>query len=523
VNPRDNQKLLILLGAGLLAGASLLVYNLFLAPLWETDAEIKKLEASVQEKEVKALRIRKDQEKLRQWRALSLPGVENLPPPTGKGPRNLQQEREHAVFLAKDQYLDYLRKLLRRHKLVHDDPAERHAEGTKNLPQVGLNVPVYTPLVFGIQARGTWKQIVDLLVEFETAPLLHRVRRINVKHATGTSAKAPREPLTVSMTVEALIVNGAAKRGDNLFTIEQTPAALDGTLMVLHKLPSGLSQLPWHQIYAAGISPKGRDYRDIPKKNIFEGAKPSKPPPPPREKEKEEKEEPRWTPDLITYAFLMDVTVPAEVGASPLATVFDRSTDRSLKLRLREGWNWIPLLKSGEQNTVVRGKVVRMDTKGLVFHVQLFAQDPAAERADSRFGKWDAIYKLYKDDIVPLVEAKAIKVSEVSRTYKVSIPYWQGMLKDGVVEMRRTGTEFAFKHGLVRGRIVKRDARRDGPWVLICLHEKYCSFETEEETLTPLHAGYCFLRVGEKLTQALQTPLKEGEVKKLTVTATAAP
>jgi hypothetical protein len=521
VNPRDNKKVLIVLCGGILVGLYLLVHNLFLGPLAETEGQIEKLETSVNEKEGQVLRIRKDLEKLRQWRALSLPGVENLPPPPPRTSRNPQQDREHAIFLAKDRYLSYLRDLLRRHKLVYDDPVERTSEGTRNLPQLAPNVPVYTPLVYGIHARGTWKQIVDLLVDLETAPLLQRVSKVNVKHSSGTSAKAPKEPLTVSLTVEALIVNGAAKRGDNLFTIGQAPAALDGTLMALHRLPSGLSQIPWDRLYATAVSPRGRDYSDMPRKNIFEGPPPPKPPETGPKTDKPPK--PLETPDLITHAFLMDVTQFTEAGASPLATVFDRATDRSNKLRMWEGWNWIPLLKCGEGNTVVRGKVVRMNTSGVVFHVQLFAQDPAAEKANRRFQRPDAIYKLYKDDIVPLVEAKAIKVSEVSRTYKIPGPYWNSLIRDKVVEPRRTGFEFAFKHGLVRGRIVKRDEKRDGPWVLICLHEKYCSFETEEETLARPHAGYCFLRVGEKLAQALQTPLQEAEIKKLTLTASTAP
>jgi hypothetical protein len=522
VNARDNRFLIVLLCGGLLVGAGLLVYNLFWVPLAEANAQIDKLEESNRAKKAQVERILRDKEKLRQWRALSLPGVENLPQPPPGAPRTAgdQERKKRALHEAKDRYLTYLRGLLKRHKLVHEDPVETTGEPSRNVPQAAPNVPVYTSLAYNLHAAGKYEQIVALLAEIETTPLLQRVRKVTIKKAAKTStAKGPKEPLTVSLTVEALIVNGAAPRGDSLFTLGQTPTILDGTSQMLRGLPSGLSALPWQELYARAVSPKGRDYQDIGRKNIFEGYKP----PPPKDDDTKvvppKKGKPPELADLLSKAFLMDVTVEDEDGAQPRATVFDRLSDKANKLRTSYGWNWIPLLKDAGGSTLIRGKVLRITTAGLVFHVQLFAQNPAEESEKRRFQKDDVIYQLYKTDVEKLVKAKVITKEEASRTYKIPVMYWAQLLEDEVVQMR--WGEFAFKHNLVRGRVLKGDSKRDGPFVLIRLNENYCSFDGGERTVRP-HAGYCFLKIGEWLTQALQTPLQARDLKELKLDRVAA-
>jgi hypothetical protein len=103
----------------------------------------------------------------------------------------------------------------------------------------------------------------------------------------------------------------------------------------------------------------------------------------------------------------------------------------------------------------------------------------------------------------------------------VPIPYWQGLLQDEVVSMWGAG-DFAFKHGLIRGRVLKHDAKRDGLFLLIQPHEKYCAFDGGEERVRP-HPGYCYLRVGDKMVQALQMPLQESQLRKLTPALVHAP
>src|SRR5262249_59427345 len=120
------------------------------------------------------------------------------------------------------------------------------------------------------------------------------------------------EPLTLTMTVEALIVNGSAQRGDDLFAVAQKPAAFDAVLIAARRFPTGLSIMPWGKIYAAAAFAK-RNYADIARKNIFQGSWP---------KPKVVIDQPRPTPDLLSTAFLTDVTIPA--GAMARATLYNR-------------------------------------------------------------------------------------------------------------------------------------------------------------------------------------------------------
>jgi hypothetical protein len=285
---------------------------------------------------------------------------------------------------------------------------------------------------------------------------------------------------------------------------------------------AGLALLPWYKFYAAAVRPPKRSYDDIAFKNIFEGKPPYAPPPPVVTVKKKEK---RATPDLLTYAYLTDVTILSstdpEIMPSMRATVYYRDKEVALKLKKLPGFNQIPLLKSGELNTVVWGQVVRFDTRGVVFRVKIFAQDPAVEPEKLRFKKADAIYSLYKTDVEALVKAKVIRPEDAPNTFKVPVAYWEGMKWDGVV--RERSGRFSFQYDLIRGQVLKH--ADSSKFVLIKMDARYCSFRDDDEELgpVPLHYGYCRLPVGENLTAALLTPLKDSEVRELQQTVAQAP
>jgi hypothetical protein len=509
----NNNRGAILLLCGLLGGGALLLgYNLFVVPLEEYGAEIAQLEKENQEKEAKILGILRDRKKLKEWRALSLPGVESLPPV--KGPRNAAQDREHALLLAQARYVDYLRELLRKHNVKIDETPRRRSADTKNVPKVNGDVPVFTPLQFSVDARGKLDNLVKMLDEFQSAPLLHRIRNFTIKQAPAAAGKAPAEPLVLSMVVEALIVNGAQKRGDSLIAVGRPPAALDAALVALRRTPTGLGLLPWPRLYAAAVAPK-RNYTDIARKNIFEGA-------PKTVMVASEEDEKREIADLISKTYLWDVTITAPTSGtgkgSAQATVFNRLNERAIKVRALPGWNTIPLLKDGEGNTTVRGQVVRINARGLVFHVELFARDPEDEPSHLRYKKTDVIYSLDRSSTDALIKAKVIRPEEAARTYKVPSEYWQALLEDRVVRTGRGG-DFTFHQDIVRGRVVKKD----DDFVVIRLDEKYCSYRADRDERVRPHSGYCLLSIGESLTAALQTPLPEPEVIELKQTVAQRP
>jgi hypothetical protein len=511
VNNSNNRVLVLGLCVALGAGAMMLGLNLFLLPYLEYGKDIDQHAAAVAQKNAKVQQIRRDQVRLQQWRVLSLPGVENLP--KVKGPPNPQHDRDSALLQAQDRFGTFLRDLLKKHRLAFDDIPRPRRAPTKGIPEVLPGVPVYTPLQFTVEARGKLDNLVKMLDELQKAPVLHRIRNMTLKQTASTAGKAPTEPLALSMTVEALIVNGSEKRGGALFAVAQKPMALDAALVGLRMRPTGLSIMPWGKIYAAAVTAR-RKYTDIALKNIFEGAPPKKEVVGLSPDQKAKEERARGVA-MLNSVYLTDATL---IPTSARATLYNRLNEQSIKLRTSAGWNWIPLLKDGEGGTVVRGEVLRITTRGVVFRVHLVAASPEDEPAARRHQRQDTIYRLWKPDTDELVYNKIIKPNEAHRTYKVPYLHWEALLRDRVLTLR--GNRLTFRHDLIRGRVLKSDDY----WVVIQLDPRYCGFQggDGDEPVRP-HQGYCFLPMGERLSMGLQTPLKDSEVREFEQAVAQAP
>ena len=503
MNSSDNRVLVLLLCVALVGGLLYMGYNLFLLPLQQCDNEIARLRADNQTKTLQILKIVRDRKRLQQWRVLSLPGAENLPKGKGLPPQN---DRDSALLEAQHRYSAYLRNLLKKYNLNSNQTPHGLSVDLKNIPTVGLNVPVYTPLRFSLEARGRYDNMIKMVDEFQKTPLLQRIRSLTIKQGQAKSRKGPRESLVMTLVVEALVVNGARKRGENLFAVTQPFVALDAALIALHCRPSGASVLPWHKIYAAAVSP-AHTYAELARKNIFDGK-------PPAVIKKIAKRRP--SPNMLTTTFLTDVTVSA-TGARE-ANLFNRLTDQVIQLQSLPGGNGMPLLKSSSGGTVIRGEAVRIDTSGVVFRVLLVARSHDEEPEHLRYKKTDAIYRLYGPDADALVKAGVIRSEEIARTYKVPVPYWETLLDEETLKLA-PGGRFAFRFELVRGRILKRDDRL----VLIKLDDRYCSYTDEKTKRVQPHLGYCLMLLGERLSTALQTPLPENEVRELQQAVAQAP
>src|SRR5207249_4059289 len=113
-------------------------------------------------------------------------------------------------------------------------------------------------------------------------------------------------------------------------------------------------------------------------------------------------------PDLVSFACLTDATV----ASAPKATLFDRATERGITLRTLPGYDWIPLVKDCDGGTVVRARVLQIDTRGIVFHVRLVAQSPEEENPKRRYKKTDVIYSLMKDEVETLIKEKKVRTTD---------------------------------------------------------------------------------------------------------------
>jgi hypothetical protein len=524
MNPRDQSKAFAILGGIILLGTLFLGYQFIVVPLNAYNAQIEQLQESNQTKAHEVAQILRDRDKLRLWRLLSLAGVENLPPPPRGAPRT-PVDREHAVFLAKDQYGLYLHSQMKEHTGIRGDYPTSKAGDTKSVPQLLGNVPVYTPLLFTVRGKGKLADVVTLLHDLQTTPLLHRVRALSLKQAEGGKSS----DLTIELTMEALIVNGAAQRGPNLIAAGHPQLALDMALVASRRAPTGMGTFPYQKLLAAAWLAKNRDYSTIAKRNIFEGEQPppppkpkmekmeggGKPPPPPPPK-------PRWTPDLISFLYLTDVTINGANGV-PEANVFWRDTDKWVTLGLKSDNKWIPMLKCGEGTTVVWGHVLHMDTRGVTFRVE-FKTATAAQR---RIRDKKAIYEVAEEELSTLKVSK-IKLPTQGKwkVYKVHKSYWDGnLVRDEVVRVGRNKVDFVVSRWeLMKGRILGQA----GDFVLIGLPDRYCSFWDEEEDGeddegVPRHPGYCFFPIGDRMPEALRTPLEDRQVKEIRASALLAP
>jgi hypothetical protein len=499
MNQNDQSKALVVLGLIVLAGLAFLGYQLLIGPYLEYGTQIERAEKAIRDKETVVGQIVRDRAKLKQWRLLSLPGAASL----SQGTAGARTPAD-AAKLTGEKYATHLYGLLKKHGVASDFPVPNPGD-PKAAPQLPGNIPAYTPIQVPIHVKETkLKNLVGFLLEFQATPLLHRVSHLTVKHAEGSKAAG----LTVFMTVEALVLHGAAPRGPELV------AAAKGQIQP-DVLPAAL--------------PK-RDYSAIPKKNVFEGKLPDPPPikkyetVPGKPKPKPQLP-PRQTPDLVTFAYLTDVTIPTNPGA-PKATHFDRSTEQTIELQTALGSNWIPLVKDGEGYTVVRGRVLTLTTSGAVFRVELKTSPPEAS-AKSRYKSKYTIYELPEDEVYELTKTKPLLSRGKWTVYKMQRVYWDGLVRDKVVQEtpdRRTGqTSFHFKWGLIKGQVI---SSKGAEYVVIALPERYCSFwdenDDDDEGVTA-HPGYCSLTVGFGMMDALRAPLSSEAVRLIRAATEPAP
>lgn len=492
----DNAKLIVL-AVLVLVGVALLGYVYFLEPLAGYNREIEGLEASTAAKATQIATVIRDRKKLEVWRALSLPGLETPPKDKDKdkpkivGPsRTPEQARQHAIEASHDKYGKWLRDLLDKHRIQNTDPVKRPVD-MKATPHQVNGQPVYVSLPFSINIPQVhYQNLVKMLRDFSAAPLLHRVRSLTIK-TLDASAKAPQDVVSAKIEVEALILNGAARRGDHAVALAQPLkelAALQTALMPLRARLPGSTALPWLAIHAHTIAAKqpedkhydekspvvqgllalyattvlsdrvgktkGTDRRlaDIATKNIFEGKLPDAPKPPkdtrlvgpvlPDPDPPPPVPAARATKDLLTFVYLTDITIPGKMPAR--ATLFYR-TDESLRpLCVEEGKCFIPLVASYEYSPgtndglVVKGQVLRIEPRGVFFRVGLHVMPPE-EDLKVRFKNAKVIYSLAKEDVDELVKAGAIKATEADRTFKMQTSFWEGMKRDKVVTVAEKG------------------------------------------------------------------------------------
>jgi hypothetical protein len=328
---RERSLALGVVTAAVLGGMAFLYYKTFVAPLQDLDASMVTLQQDVENKEERVERINRAKGRLERWRQLSLPSQLDF------------SQREYEIYLS---------------GLLQDSGFPPTRQIMPKTPEKSSQViagkgPIYLRLPFTIQAKATLASLVDMLERFYRTPLLHQVKRLSIGRPSTLGTQAQSGELDIHLTVEALIVAGAENRQELLPGVTKRLAALD-ILAALQGAPTGLGLAIWATGPTGPLGPRvlaqpPRQYATIAKKNIFLGAI-----------ERPEVQE------VARFVHLTDVTHDSERPCE--AFLYDRYNGSTTRLRAETGFDtfWV---RDSEGETLVRGKVARLDGRELVFQV----------------------------------------------------------------------------------------------------------------------------------------------------------
>ncbi len=464
----------------ILAGVALMFHQLFLSPYNQRKANLEVLAKQGQTKEARVLEILGQRAQLERYRQQSLPAD---------------------IDTARREYSRYLDDLLRKSGFNNVSVAARNT-GSRGVATLASKAPVFTQVTFAVSGDATEESLVKMLEGFYHTSLLHQIKTLTASRRLTSTQGQRRDELTVAMTIEALVVNGAEKRPTLMPSLDRRLAMAD-IVATWTGNPTGLGVTLWT---AGPFGPQGpgiladppRNYEAISTKNIFFG------PPAAVTVQRTEPEV-----ENLKYAFLTDITIDSSPGGRREANIYDRYANARSRLKTTPGFNQFTLLRSGNGATLIHGEVLRVTERDLVFRVGLNAKDPEDSSADYYTDR-EAIYHLHKNDVDALKREGLIRTDDADRVFWVEGGRWEALVKEKDVTV--TGKRFAFRWGLVCGQVV----RDDGKSVILRVDDKYCAYQYGEGGRRPRpHEGYCTLHVGATVAEALQNPLKEKEIKTL--------
>jgi hypothetical protein len=211
-------------------------------------------------------------------------------------------------------------------------------------------------MTFTVMAHGGLENLVHALEGFYRTGLLHQVKNLSVQRPLTAGQQQP-TGLDINMTVEALSVAGGGNRPYLLPNVEPRLLVLDA-VAALRRGPAGLALAAWA---ASPAGPEGphllarpaRLYDAVAAKDIFFGRQ-----------EQQPSQEPRGEEIVLTrFVHLTDITRNGRRGE---AFLYDRVHNRKTRLRAEPGFDSFRVTDD-EGEPVVRGKVVRIDERDVVF------------------------------------------------------------------------------------------------------------------------------------------------------------
>jgi hypothetical protein len=505
MNPRE-RILAILLGCVIiLGGAGFFGYQFAYVPWSMRTKNLENLKKDETTKQNRLAEIELHRAELARLRMLSLPGDPEV---------------------ARREYERYLNELLAHHGVAagHYTIAAKPLD-KQTVPTVGPNKdPIYTKLTFTVQADATMGSLVGVLEDFYKTGLLQEIKSVSVqRQLTNTDATRANE-LTVHMTIEALIVTGADKRTYLLPNIPRRLLALD-MAATLVGAPTGLGLAIWS---AGPTGPAGpgllagrrmepapadsaveemftdapRYYDAIAKKNVFLGR-------PPVDQE-------GGSPEWMAPHFVRLTGIAPDSRDRMQAFLFDVSINRLTRLRSTTGFDQFTFIKDGEPKAVVRGTIVKIADRDVVFRAELAAEDASPGRDPKAKG----FFHLDRKSREKLIADGLIKSEEAGTIYRVERSYWDSLVKSLII--RERGRD-SFRIQLEKDSdkpVEGGDSEEMGPRgnPVDVLSGRIVRSDGSE-LLVQVESRYFNLHIGQCLDEALKKPLGRDQLKELKIAA----
>jgi hypothetical protein len=319
------------LGLLVTVGIAFGYYQLFLVPIQEKEMLIESTKKDIETAQAQRRQALADRPRLNRWRLLSLPAD---------------------VDMAAREYEKYLNELLREQNF--EASVTPKAPDTRTSPTLSGKKPAYTRLSYTVLGHATLEGLVGFLDKFYHTGLLHQIRNISVQRPLTAASPERRNDLDINLTVEALVLHDAASRDALLPNIPSRSIVFDLFTAFCRK-PAGLALAAWEAGPSGSLGPgtlarRARNYSDIATKNVFFG------PPPPKTKPADEIQ-------VARFVFLTDIT---QSKGRYQAFLYDRVNNKKTRLRTSPGFDSFRVTDD-DGNTVVKGKVVRIDPRGLIF------------------------------------------------------------------------------------------------------------------------------------------------------------
>lgn len=214
---RERKLSIILVSFLVVAGVGFGAYQFVLSPLTAAKDRAKKLAEEIEDREARIAKIQKRRADLDRWKKMSLPADAAEPGAAPAAPVRPGQAGEAArADLARREYEEELSKMLRASgydagafSIIPKPP------DAKSSPQFATKKPIYTRLIFTVQAKGDLASFVDFLGRFYKLRLLHQIRNLTIQKPIGGESRgntAGSIDLDVNMTVEALVLDNAEQR-----------------------------------------------------------------------------------------------------------------------------------------------------------------------------------------------------------------------------------------------------------------------------------------------------------------------